>query len=252
MKSLAVIILTKNEQENILDVVENARQCADEVLVIDSGSTDNTVLLAEKQGARVCHRPWDGDFSAQRNFGLEQTSADWILYLDADERMRPDMINAVRKILESGEMDKQYRMERKSVSFGVTFNHGVLHPDRVIRMFPREQVVWKNKVHEHPECGLPIVDIPGYLEHYAYRDWKEWEDKLCLYTSIWAKDAYSRGKRTSLPGIFFHSVGGFCKMFIAKAGFLDGWMGSYLCCTHFFYSMLKYLKLYELQHKGGL
>lgn len=250
MKTLAVIILTRNEEANITDVVANAKQCANEVLVVDSGSTDNTVSLAEQHGARVCYRAWDGDFSAQRNFALKQTEADWVLYLDADERLRQETVQAVLRILETGKMEMQYRLQRKSVSFGQTFHHGVLHPDHVIRMFPRERVLWKNKVHEHPECDLPMENLPGYLEHYAYQDWKEWEEKLCLYTSIWARDAYRSGKRTTLPGIFFHAVGGFCKMFFAKAGFLDGLMGSYLCCTHFFYSMLKYLKLYELQGKG--
>ena len=249
MKTLAVVILAKNEEDNITEAIQNAKQCTEEVLIIDSGSTDATVRLAEQQGASVCFRAWDGDFSAQRNFALGQTDADWVLYLDADERLMPEMVQAVCRILETGDLDRQYRMKRKSVSFGVTFDHGVLHPDHVLRMFPRTQVTWRNKVHEHPECLLPVEDLPGYLAHHAYRDWREWEEKLCLYTSIWAKDAYRRGKRTSLPAVFFHSVGGFCKMFFAKAGFLDGLLGSYLCCTHFFYTMLKYLKLYELQQR---
>ena len=249
MKTLAVVILTRNEEDNIVEVVQNAKQCTEEVLIIDSGSTDNTQALAEEQGARVCYHAWDGDFSAQRNFAISVTEADWILYMDADERMRPEMVARIRQILQQDGMEKQYRMKRKSVSFGVTFQHGVLYPDRVLRMFPRTQVHWVNKVHEHPECALPVEDLPGYLEHYAYQSWQEWEEKLCRYTTIWAEDAYRHGKRTSLLGVFTHSVGGFCKMFFAKLGFLDGLLGSYLCCTHFFYTMLKYLKLYERQQK---
>lgn len=250
MKSLAILILTKNEEANIVDVVENAKKVTKEVIVIDSGSTDQTVVLAEKTGAKVAFRAWDNDFSAQRNFALAQTSADWVLYLDADERLTAKTIEAIRNILHSEDMNYQYEFQRKSVAFGKTFSHGVLKPDYVARLFPRNAVQWVNKVHEHPECALPKQRIVGYMEHYTYADWQEWEEKLCLYTTIWAQDAFKRGKRTSLSSIFIHSLGGFFKMFVLRAGFLDGCIGSYLCCTHFFYTMLKYLKLHELQRKS--
>ena len=84
MSSLAILILTKNEEDNIVDVVENAKKCTPEVLIIDSGSTDKTVELAQAHGAKVCFRAWTDDFAAQRNFALEQTTADWVLYLDAE------------------------------------------------------------------------------------------------------------------------------------------------------------------------
>lgn len=251
VNSLAILILTKNEEINIVDVVQNAKKCTDEVIVIDSGSTDRTVELAKAQGAKVAFRAWDDDFAAQRNFALEQTEADWVLYLDADERLNDKLIAAIHQILENGDMGAQYAITRKSVAFDVTFNHGVLDPDHVRRMFPRTTVRWVHKVHEHPECELPEKKLSGYIEHHTYRDWKEWEEKLCLYTTIWAEDSYKRGKRTSMGGIFLHSIGGFFKMFVLRKGFLDGAIGSYLCCTHFFYTMLKYLKLHELQRKHG-
>lgn len=94
--------------------------------------------------------------------------------------------------------------------------------------------------------------MPGHIEHYTYKNWYHWEGKLCQYTTIWAEEAFKRGKHTSLSGIFLHSLGGFFKMFIVRAGFLDGWMGTYMCFNHFFYTMLKYLKLYELQRKSDL
>ncbi len=99
MGTLSVIILTKNEEKDIEAAIKNARQCADEVLVVDSGSTDRTAELAEKNGARVVFRAWDNDFAAQRNFALSQTEADWVLYLDADERMNDEIIGAVKKVV---------------------------------------------------------------------------------------------------------------------------------------------------------
>ncbi len=249
MSSLAILILTKNEEDNVVAVVENAKKCTDEVLIIDSGSTDKTVELAKEHGAKVCFRAWTDDFAAQRNFALEQTDADWVLYLDADERLNDELIAAVQKVLMEGSEDHQFSMERKSVAFGTKFNHGVLKPDHVARMFPRTSVKWVHKVHEHPECDYPLQELPGHIEHYTYKNWHHWEGKLCQYTTLWAEEAYKRGKRISRSGIFLHSLGGFFKMFVSRAGFLDGWMGTYMCFNHFFYTMLKYLKLYELQNQ---
>lgn len=246
MSSLSVLILTKNEEENIVSVIRNAKQCGGDVIVVDSGSTDKTVELAQQEGVMVTFRAWDNDYAAQRNFALEQTRADWVLYLDADERLTPALRETIRAAVAKNEKI-QYSIQRKSVAFGTQFNYGVLYPDRVPRLFPRDSVYWVGQVHERPECQLPLQKLPGHMEHYAYRNWQQWETKLCRYTTIWAQDAYKRGKRISLPGIFFHGVGGFLKMCFVKRGFLDGWMGFYLCCLHFFYTILKYLKLHELQ-----
>lgn len=250
MATLAILILTKNEEDNISDVVRNAFKCADEVVVIDSGSSDNTVGIARNEGAKVCYRKWDDDFAAQRNFGLLQTSTDWVLYLDADERLNSKLIEAVNKEIQLNDTTKQYVIQRKSVAFGTEFNYGVLQPDYVRRMFPRTKVKWVNKVHEHPQCSLTVEHLDGHIIHYTYKDWQHWEIKLCQYTTIWANDAFVQGRRVSRSGIFIHSLGGFVKMFFLRVGFMDGWMGLYMCFNHFFYTMLKYLKLYELQRKG--
>lgn len=247
--TLAIIILTKNEEQNIVEVIESARQCTDEILVIDSGSTDKTVELAEKNGAKVFYRAWDDDFSAQRNFALDKTLADWILYIDADERLTAKTVSHIKKILAQEELNFQYRVQRKTTAFGVTFSHGVLEPDYILRMFPRTRVQWEGKVHEHPNCACKIRTLEGHLEHYTYRDWSAWERKMQLYSSIWAEGAYQSGKRTTRAGVFLHAASGFIKMYVVKLGFLDGWYGLYTCLNHYFYTQEKYLKLLELQ--GG-
>lgn len=245
--TLAIVILTKNEEINIIDVIENARQCTDEILIIDSGSTDKTVELAEKYGAKVFYRAWDNDFSAQRNFALDKTAADFILYIDADERLTLKSVEHIKKILAQGNLNFQYKIQRKTRAFGVTFNHGVLQPDYVQRLFPREKIQWSGKVHEHPNCACEIKTLQGYLEHYTYRNWNQWEKKMQLYSTIWAESAFQSGKRISRAGAFLHAGAGFFKMFFLKAGFLDGWYGVFTCANHFFYTLMKYLKLLELQ-----
>ena len=251
MSKLCIIILTRNEEKDIETAIRNARQCADEVLVVDSGSTDRTVELAEKNGARVVFRAWDNDFAAQRNFALSQTDADWVLYLDADERMNDELVSAVRKAVSANPSEaagkKQYGMQRKSVAFGKKFSYGPLYPDRVTRLFPGKSVTWVGKVHEHPECSLPLEKLPGHIEHYTYRDWQEWEEKMSRYSTIWAEEAWHKGRRTSLPEALLHGTGSLFSTLILRRGFLDGWMGICLSCMYVSYTMLKYLKLYQKQ-----
>ncbi len=249
MPKLAVLILTKNEEKNITDVINNAKECSDEIIVIDSGSTDRTVALAEMAGAHVYFRAWDNDFAAQRNFGLESTNAEWILYLDADERLDIEAINNIKKVVKEGSLNSQYYIMRKSSAFGYSFNYGVLRPDKVSRLFPRDSVAWVNRVHERPECDLPKKRLNGKMIHYTYRGWTQWLQKFEQYTTIWANDAYKKGKRTSPFGILNHAIFAFIQMAFFRLGLLDGFMGFVMCCNHFFYTMIKYLKLYELQRR---
>lgn len=251
MKKLTIAILTFNEIVNIEEVIASSLKCTDDVLVVDSGSSDGTVELAKKLGARVVYRAWDNDFAAQRNFALECTDADWIFYVDADERLTDVLIAKVQEILASNLVNRQYLFMRKSVAFGKKFNHGVLNPDFVFRMFPVNKVKWVSKVHEKSICELKKEVIPSYIEHYTYRSWEQWEKKMSQYSTIWAEDAYENGKRSSLVKAIAHGIGGFVKMFFLKKGFLDGMLGIILCFNHFHYTLMKYLKLYEVARKAN-
>lgn len=251
MSNLTVIILTKNEEQNIEEVVRNAQQVTDNVLVVDSGSTDRTVEIAEKLGSRVVYRAWDNDFSSQRNFALEQIDTDWVLYLDADERLNDELVNAVKVAVDLN-VARKYFIKRKTVAFGHKFNYGVLKPDYVGRMFMRKGLKWVNKVHESAVCEEGIKDemLTGYVEHYPYIDWHHNLGKLNQYTSIWAENAFSNGKRTGYCNAFMHAILAFVKMYVLKLGFLDGWPGLVMCCNHWFYTLYKYVKLVELQEKN--
>lgn len=251
MSDVTVVILTKNEELNIVEVVKNARLLTNKVLVVDSGSTDQTVELAEKSNAKVVYRAWNNDFAAQRNFALKHVETVWVLYLDADERLNSNLIEAVKRVVSSNK-DEQYAIKRKSVAFGQAFNYGVLKPDFVYRLFKTSHVKWVNKVHEKPLCNDKIVTLDGYIEHYTYIGWEQWLKKFDQYTTIWAEDALLRGKRVSLIGAFGHALFGFVQMAILKKGILDGGLGLVMSCNHFFYTLMKYLKLIELQRKGGI
>lgn len=247
--NLTVVVLTKNEEKNIVAVVQNAKKFAAEVLIVDSGSTDKTVQLAEENGAKVVYRAWDNDFAAQRNFALQHVETEWVLYLDADERMNDELLASVKNAV-GNDKTCQYSIKRKSVAFGQEFNYGVLKPDFVPRLFKTKNVHWVNKVHEKPMCKDELKVLGGYIEHYTYTGWQQWLNKFDQYTTIWANDAYAKGKRVSLGKAFGHAVFGFIQMAILKKGVLDGGMGLVMSCNHFFYTLMKYLKLLELQRKG--
>lgn len=248
--SLAVLILAYNEKKHIEDVVKNAKKCTDEVIVIDSGSTDGTVEIAEGVGAKVVHRKLENDFATQRNFAAKQTNADWILYLDADERMDDELIRNIKKVvkIEDGlEKRKQYFFVRRIFAFGHSLKYGAFRPDKVTRLFPKDEVVWKNKVHERPECALKLEGVNGWVDHYTYDKWQQWLDKMGKYTSIWAEDNYEKGAKSSIGKALSHAILGFIKVYILQKGFLDGTMGLVGSYQHAFYTLFKYLKLNELQ-----
>jgi glycosyltransferase involved in cell wall biosynthesis len=247
MKKLTIAILTYNEEINIKEVIENSLKCTDDVLIIDSGSNDGTVKIAEELGARVVFRTWDDDFAAQRNFALLHTTSEWILYLDADERLNNEVIEKIKVIVKSGKMNKQYFFKRKTTAFAREFDYGVLYPDFVFRMFPTNKVRWINKVHERPICDLKKELLPGYIKHYTYRSLEQLENKYSQYATIWAKDSFENGKRTTLLGAISHAFFAFIKTFFIKRGFLEGEMGFVLCCNYYNYTLMKYSKLYEIE-----
>lgn len=160
VSTLSVLILTKNEEENMTAVIGSARQCTSDIIVVDAGSTDGTVAMAKACGARVIYHEWENDFAKQRNIARDSSTADWILYLDADERIDVKLAEEIRQVVEADDQSKQYGMKRKSVAFGKKFTYGVLYPDTVMRLFPRQSVVWVNKVHERPDCVLTAKSYP--------------------------------------------------------------------------------------------
>ena len=179
---------------------------------------------------------------------LQHVTTPWVLYLDADEFLDTELVADIKNVLTKNE-EKQYSMLRRIHAFGFRYKHGIFKPDEVIRMFRTDRVHWEGKVHERPICEMPKERLKGYIEHYTYENWQDWWDKAGHYTSIWAEDAYKSNKKSSLGSAFFHAAYGFFRAYIIEAGFIDGWSGLYSSLQHFIYTMMKYLKLYELNRR---
>ena len=240
MIDLTVVILTKNEEENIQQVINNVQKCADYILVVDSGSTDKTVELAKAAGAQVLYRAWDNDFSAQRNFALDKVETEWVLYLDADERLTESLIAEIKKVINENKK-ALYKFERRTSAFGKDFKYGVLSPDYVKRMFPVKDAKWQGKVHESVVTELPVIKLKGYIKHYTYKDFEQYISKMNAYSSIWAEN--SNKKPGFIKDIVFRPVFAFIKMYVIQLGFLEGWLGFVLAANYSLYTLNKYAKL---------
>ena len=242
---LAVIILTHNEERHIAACIERAA-FADEILVIDDHSTDRTAELARAAGARVIARAIAGDFAAQRNFALTQTDADWVLYVDADERVQPETEAEIARIL-AEDARAVYEIKRINVAFGRRMYYGGHRPDYSQRLYPRMAVHWVGRIHEHVVSDLPIRRMGGSLLHYTYTDWDRYLLKFNQYTTLMAEKRYADGKRASFLKILLDPPFAFFRDYILLRGFLDGRLGFILAMVHGFYTMVKYVKLYHME-----
>lgn len=253
MPELAVLILTKNEEKNIEACIKSA-SFADEIVVIDSGSTDATQAKAEALGARfVVHPMGETGFAGQRNFALTQTKAEWVLFLDADERIVPSAVETIGRIV-SENIPMAYRMQRKNVVMGKMMHYGGHRPDYAARLYPRTGVTWHGRVHEGIETDLPRKTLHNVLLHYTYTTWKQYFTKFNQYTSLAAQSMFERNKRVGKAGALGHAVLTFIRDYLLRGGFLDGFMGLTMSVMASVYTFVKYLKLinlYRLQDGGS-
>lgn len=247
---LAVIILTHNEERHIEACIQSAA-FADEILVIDDCSTDRTAELARAAGARVAVHPLDGDFAAQRNFALTQTSADWVLYVDADERINPETEPELRRVM-AEDARAVYEIKRINVAFGQRMYYGGHRPDYPRRFFPRNAVRWEGLVHERTESALPMRRLKGSLLHYTYTDWNRYFQKFNQYTTLMAERRHAEGKHASFLKILLDPPYAFIRFYILQRGFLDGRLGFIMAMLHGFYTMVKYVKLYDMDLRADV
>lgn len=246
---LAVIILTRNEENNIEACVKSAA-FADETIVIDSESDDATAKIAEQNGARVYRRAMDETgFAGQRNFALQKTFADWVFYLDADERILPETAKEITAAV-SG-VRAAYSVKRLNVVFGQLMRYGGHRPDYVVRLFPRDAVEWEGVVHERAVTSLNVIKLKNPLHHYTYTDWERYFEKFNQYTTLMAKKMGDAGKVATFADILFHPLYAFFRFYVLQLGFLDGKQGFIFAVNHYFYTMIKYVKRYYAQKGAG-
>lgn len=245
---LTVTVITRNEAANIEGALQSVTW-ADEILVVDSNSADDTVAIAKRYGARVDVHEWEG-YSEQRNYAAQVASNDWILAIDADERVPPELAEEIKRILANGPAASGYRMPRASFYLGRWIRGTDWYPDYQLRLYDRRIGRFNTKrVHESVELA---TGSPGTLrhdlQHYPYRDISDHVVSIDHYTTLAAEEWYATGRRTNLLDILLHPPAAFVRNYILRGGFRDGSAGFLISMLNSYYVFLKIVKLWELQH----
>lgn len=224
MPGITATIITLNEEDRIAGAIASL-PCCDEVIVIDSGSTDRTREIAAALGARVIPKAWGG-YSRQKNFAAEQARNDWILSIDADERVSVELSVEIMEWKSDSGSFAALSMPRRAFYLGRWINHSGWYPDRKIRLYDRTRCHWEGDfVHERMKVTGPVGRLDGDLLHFPYRDWSDHRDRIEKYTALAAQAARSAGRRSNMLKLAFAPPLTFIKGFFLNAGFLDGWRG---------------------------
>ena len=248
--TLAVIIVAKNEAADIGDCIRSVRDWADDVIVFDSGSTDGTQDICRQLGARMFETDWPG-YGEQSNRALREARTDWVLSLDADERISPELRAEMIAVLESGSSHTVYSMPRSSSFCGRFMKHSGWWPDRIRRFFKREQVTFFDApVHSHLVFAGTVGDFRAPIIHYSIPDLKAALDKANDYSTAGAAAAYAKGKRASLGSAIGHGLWAFIRTYIIQRGFLDGAEGFMLAVSNAEGTYYRYIKLMMLHRHG--
>ena len=246
MAQLSVTIITLNEAAHIAAAIGSV-SWADEIIVVDSHSSDDTVAIARPLATRVEVREWPG-YSAQKNYAAGIATNDWILSLDADERVTPELANEIRELLQKGPAECGYRIPRVTWYLGQWIRSTDWYPDYQLRLYDRRAARWnERRVHESVEADRPPGVLRHELQHYAYRDISHHLATIDKYTTLAAEQWLSEGRRTNALEMLFHPRLAFIRNYLLRGGFSDGAVGLLVSRMNAYYVFLKLAKLWELQ-----
>ncbi|MDE3154156.1 MAG: glycosyltransferase family 2 protein [Acidobacteriota bacterium] len=250
MPKLSVTIITKNEAADIGAALASVAW-ADEVVVVDSESTDDTVAIARRSTDRVIVRPWPG-YIAQKNFAAAQAAHDWILSLDADERVTPELAQEIRALVDAGPADAGYWIPRVTWHLGRWIRSTDWYPDDQLRLYDRRRASWTGRyVHEGVRVEGRVGRLRHELQHYAYRDIADHLETIDRYTTFAARQMFEDGRRAGLLDIGLHPPFAFFRNYALKRGFTDGVPGLIVSAMNAWYVCLKFAKLWELGKGTG-
>jgi len=248
MRELSVYILTYNEEDKIGAAIKSV-SWADEVVVVDSESTDSTVLIAKALGARVVNVPFEG-FGKLRNAAIESCSHEWIFSLDADERCTPEVASEIRHVLKDPNPADAYYVPRRNWFMGRWIRHSGWYPDyRQPQLFRKGAMVFKDEdeVHEGYQLEGSVDYLRNSIRQFPFRNLEQLQFKSNRYSSLGSEKLIRRGVKGSMAKAFAHGLGAFLHIYILKMGFLDGWAGFVIALGNFEGTFYRYAKLTERQ-----
>lgn len=252
MATVSVALIVKNEVLNIADCLDTVKW-ADEIVVLDAGSTDNTLEIARQYTDNIyINADWQG-YGIQRQRLQEFCTCDWVLMLDADERLTEELTREIKKVLAEDKRNTVYALPRLSWCFGDFIRHSGWYPDYVTRLYAKDKAQYNAKlVHEKLEYdkSISLVKLKGDLLHYTYRNLEHYLVKSASYARAWAEQREAKGKTSSLLQGFLHGVGCFLKMYVFRFGFLDGKQGFLLAMLSAHSTFAKYADLWIRKQKN--
>lgn len=249
MTTLSIVIVAKNEAINIVDCVRSAR-FADEVIVLDSGSTDDTVALARAEGAAVVITDWPG-YGPQNNRGIDMACSDWFFSLDADERISEALAREIRAAIENATVNG-FRVPRISMFCGRFMNHGGWRPDYTRRLARRGKARFtEHYLHANLAVQGPVGTLRESIIHYSYRNMDSVLEKLNRYSSASARDMTTSRRKGSLGRAIGHGLWAFLRTYVLRLGFLDGRWGFMLAVSNAEGTYYRYVKLWLLQREAA-
>ncbi len=238
---LSAAIITLDEERNIARALESLR-CCDEVVVVDSGSTDRTAEIASKLGARVIESPWSG-YAKQKNFAAENASSDWILSIDADEALSEALEGEIWQIKKNGPQFDAYTMPRLAQYMGKWILHSGWHPDRKVRLYDRRKARWVGDyVHESVHVQGTLGHLQSDLLHFTCDSLSEHLRSMDRYTTLAAEQIVAQGKPIGWSKLLFDPAWTFWRTYVLQQGFRDGLEGLTIAQMAAFYNFLKYAK----------
>lgn len=245
--TLAVALIVKNEAANLDACLKTVEGWVDEIVILDSGSSDETEAVARRYTDKFfINKEWPG-FGPQRRLAQQYVESDYVLWLDADERVTPELKLSIQQAVESNEANTLYSMCRLSWVFGRYIRHCGWYPDRVVRLYPTKLTQYDDAlVHEKVEItkAMKVKELQGDAIHYTYNDLHHYLVKSAGYAKAWAEQRETRGKKSSISQGVLHAIACFVKMYIVKAGFLDGKQGFLLSLLSAHSTLVKYADLW--------
>ena len=245
---ISVCIITLNEESDLPRCLASIKPVADEIVIVDSGSTDRTPFIATEHDARFIRHEWEG-YVGQKNFALQKATKDWVLSIDADEELSPELQKEILQLKEASTDPEAVGFEVPRVVFyeGKWIRFGDWYPDRLVRLFRKDRARFAGgSVHERLELQGSSLPLQGELHHYTYKNLEDQLARMNRYSTLWAESAAQEGKKAGALAPLLHATARFLRAFLIKGGFKGGFLGLKIARLNASEVYLKYKKLQQL------
>lgn len=246
---LSAVILTKNEEENIVDCLESVSFC-DEIIIIDDNSEDRTREVAKKMGAQIFVRSLNNDFSGQRNYGLSKASRGWVLFVDADERITKELKEEIIPVIHNSVDIRGFYIQRKDSMWGKILKHGEVGNIRLLRLARKDSGEWVGKVHESWKIHGRTSSLKNEIVHFPHENMSLFLREINFYTTIRSKELHQSLVKVSWYDIVMYPLAKFVLNYFLRLGILDGIQGLIFAILMSFHSFLVRGKLWQLRNKA--